>query len=1574
MLTILINCVIMALPQQAVPESTELIFTIIYTFEALLKIIARGFCIEKFTFLRDPWNWLDFIVIILAYTTIFIRSLGNLSVLRTLRVLRALKTVAIVPGLKTIVDSLIQSVIRLRDVVILTSFVLSVFALIGLQLYMGVLKRKCVYNPPGNLTDEQYNIFISDSNNWVINPLKHYILCGNSSGAMNCPEGSVCLANIGDNPDNGYTNFDSYGFAMLASFRLMTQDYWENLYQLILTAEGPFQALFFIGVIFLGSFYLINLILAIVALSYKEQQIKAIEEAALKEEERKAEEKDEIIDQVKNENTPMTFNLSISLNSLLDPKINELFYDSVQPNEKYARVERLNSNCSQVTWNYKLSDKESSDKFNSCYFPKDSSLIYIDETKLSKNLGIKSDIRPRISFLVPNFFEAKESDNMRGNSISKNYDMRLSNGLIGDQTPIKTNSEILNEAVRKYSMSFKNTEKKSTNEIYRILNMIFCTWECLPFYEKIQKLVGCFILDAFVDLFITICIIFNTLFLALDHHNMNQKISDILTTGNYIFIIIFSSEAILKLIALKPSVYFKNSWNIFDLVIVSISLAEIFLASKKMSVLRTFRLLRVFKLAKSWPTLNQLMSIIGETVGALGNLVFVLGIIVFIFAVMGNQLFGPKYLENKHVWGGEVPRWSFVDFFHSFLIVFRVLCGEWIESMWDCLRVAGWPCVPFFLLTMIIGNLVLLNLFLALLLSSFGADKLNKEEKDDDGINKIQEAIDRLRRTFHYCISIIRCMKYKQNNVNSFEVEKKSKMPCQMDPKEKEEHRNSFSLNYLENDSIIHNQNEKFIRKDIQKISNFHRKFLQLRKSAYRLVDHRYFELFTIIMIILSSISLAIEDKNIHSRPRLKFILEILDKYFTCTFAFEVLLKWLAYGIKKYFSDGWCWLDFSIVSVSLTGLTASILGVADIPAFKAMRTLRALRPLRALSRFEGIRVVVNALIGAIPSIFNVLLVCLVFWLIFSIMGVQLFAGKFYKCIYPNSTKVSYDEVTNMMECISKNYTWSNSRINFDNVINAYLALLQVATFKGWVEIMADAADMSHELNQQPRREQSIHMLLYFVFFIIFGSFFTLNLFIGVIIDNFNQQKKKHGGEGSIDMFLTEEQKKYYNAMKKMGNKKPQKALPRPKFLFARLMFDITSNQKFDIFIMICIFLNMLAMCAESYGQSEETIRTLSFINHAFISIFTTECIMKLIALNWRYFKIPWNIFDMIIVVLSLLGVIFEEFMKHVLTFSPTILRVVRVVRIGRVLRLVKGARGIRTLLFALAISLPALINIGLLLFLVIFIYSIFGMFFFMYVKYDAGLNELFNFENIYRSIITLFPLCTSAGWSSVLKTLTNDSPPDCDPTIPTPSQISKGNCGNSSVAIPYLVSYLIISFLVVVNMYIAVILENFSQAREEVQQGLTDDDYDMYYEVWQKFDPKGTEFIIYDNLFNFVDELEPPLRIAKPNRLKLISMNLTICEKNLIHCVDILDALTKNFLGTTEDIVIPLEIVKKDRPNGYKPMTTTLKLQRENYCAKTVTEAFKRYVRHKKRLQLELKLSEKASIEDFAIENSPVNI
>ena len=300
--------------------------------------------------------------------------------------------------------------------------------------------------------------------------------------------------------------------------------------------------------------------------------------------------------------------------------------------------------------------------------------------------------------------------------------------------------------------------------------------------------------------------------------------------------------------------------------------------------------------------------------------------------------------------------------------------------------------------------------------------------------------------------------------------------------------------------------------------------------------------------------------------------------------------------------------------------------------------------------------------------------------------------------------------------------------------------------------------------------------------------------------------------------------------------------------------------------------------------------------------------------------------------------------------SPTLLRVVRVFRVGRVLRLVKSAKGIRTLLFSLAVSMPALFNIGLLLFLVMFIYAIFGMNFFMHVKSvdNFGIDDLFNFQTFFRSMIILFQTCTSAGWDGVLAGLMV-VPPECTPIVADSENRPNGDCGSPALAIVYLVSYLVISFLVVINMYIAVILENFSQATEDVQQGLTQDDFDMYYEAWEKFDEKATQYINLSQLSELVDSLEEPLRLPAPNIYKLVSLNITICEEDLVHCVDILDALTRNFLGTVGDAAGDLGDLKKgpERPN-YHPMTTTLKRQREIFVARLIQRSWRNFVQNRR--------------------------
>ncbi|XP_039093104.1 sodium channel protein type 10 subunit alpha isoform X3 [Hyaena hyaena] len=1629
--TILVNCV--GMTQNELPERIEYVFTVIYTFEALIKILARGFCLNEFAYLRDPWNWLDFSVITLAYIGEAI-DLRGISGLRTFRVLRALKTVSVIPGLKVIVGALIHSVKKLADVTILTVFCLSVFALVGLQLFKGNLKNKCVKNCTALNETGNYSSYRKPDFYYNKPGTSDPLLCGNGSDAGHCPEGYFCLK-TSENPDFNYTSFDSFAWAFLSLFRLMTQDSWERLYQQTLRASGKMYMVFFVLVIFLGSFYLVNLILAVVTMAYEEQNQATIDEIEAKEKKFQ-----EALEMLRKEQEVLAA-LGIDTASLHS-------HDGSPLASKTAgeRMHRLKPRAAEGSTDDDKSPR--SDPHN--------------------QLGMAFDAEQKKTFLSAEY-------------LNEPFRTQRAMSVVSIMTSVLEEFE---ESERRCPPCLVSLAKK------------YLIWECCPTWVKLKTLLFGIVTDPFTELTITLCIVVNTLFMAMEHHRMSPDFEAMLQIGNIVFTVFFTAEMVFKIIAFNPYYYFQKRWNIFDCIIVTVSLMELGAAKKgSLSVLRTFRLLRVFKLAKSWPTLNTLIKIIGNSVGALGNLTIILAIIVFVFALVGKQLLGDNYRDHRYNISApneEWPRWHMHDFFHSFLIVFRILCGEWIENMWTCMEVGQKSiCLILFLTVMVLGNLVVLNLFIALLLNSFSADNLTAPDEDGE-VNNLKTALTRIQKFGQHtkkalCSFFSRRPKAEPQPLakpplpsakaeNHIAADTATGSPAGLpEPRGPGDDHSDFVTNpsvsvsvpIAEGESDLDDLEEEDSEEDAQssqqevisqgqqeqpqQVGRYEddmaprspgsktsseglapylgekqkdepaaqvpaegaddasssegstvdcldpeeilRKIpeladdleepddcftegcirrcpccrvdtgefpwavgWQVRKTCYRIVEHNWFESFIIFMILLSSGSLAFEDYYLDQKPTVKALLEYTDRVFTFIFVFEMLLKWVAYGFKKYFTNAWCWLDFLIVNISLTSLIAKILQYSDVASIKALRTLRALRPLRALSRFEGMRVVVDALVGAIPSIMNVLLVCLIFWLIFSIMGVNFFAGKFGRCVNKTNEYLSLvppSIVNNMSDCKNQNHTgsffWVNMKVNFDNVAMGYLALLQVATFKGWMDIMYAAVD-ARDVNLQPKWEDNVYMYLYFVIFIIFGGFFTLNLFVGVIIDNFNQQKKKLGGQ---DIFMTEEQKKYYNAMKKLGSKKPQKPIPRPLNKYQGFVFDVVTRQAFDIVIMVLICLNMITMMVETDDQSEEKTKILNKINQFFVAVFTGECVMKMFALRQYYFTNGWNVFDFIVVVLSIGSLVFSAILTSLEThFPPTLLRVIRLARIGRILRLIRGAKGIRTLLFALMMSLPALFNIGLLLFLVMFIYSIFGMASFPHVRWEAGIDDMFNFQTFASSMLCLFQITTSAGWDGLLSPILNTGPPYCDPNLPN-SNGSRGNCGSPAVGILFFTTYIIISFLIVVNMYIAVILENFNVATQESTEPLSEDDFDMFYETWEKFDPEATQFITFSALSDFADTLSGPLRIPKPNQNILIQMDLPLVPGDKIHCLDILFAFTKNVLGESGELdSLKANIEEKFMATNvskasYEPIATTLRWKQEDISATVIQKAYRSYVLHR---------------------------
>ncbi|XP_004420015.1 PREDICTED: sodium channel protein type 11 subunit alpha [Ceratotherium simum simum] len=1609
--TVIVNCVFMATASgkdksTIDTDSAEYVFTGIYIFEALIKILARGFILDEFSFLRDPWNWLDSIVIATAFVS-YLPSINvsgiSLSSLRTFRVFRALKAISVVSGLKVIVGALLRSVKKLVNVMILTLFCLSIFALVGQQLFMGNLNQRCVRKTCENINNLDDYCFEKKGST-------EFKMCGAWQGSSACSEQFECN-HTNNNPDNNFTNFDNFGWSFLAMFRLMTQDSWEKLYQQTLRTSGLYSVFFFVVVIFLGSFYLINLTLAVVTMAYEEQNRNVAAETEAKE--KMFQEAQQLLKKEKEALVAMGIDRS-SLNSLeassFSPKKRKLF-----GNKKRKSFFPRDSGKDQVPGSD--SDEDS---------PKKPHLL--EQTKrLSQNLSVD---------------HADEH---------------------GD--PIQRQRALSAVSILTITMQEQEKSQKPCLPCGENMASKYLVWDCSPQWLCIKKALRTVMTDPFTELAITICIIINTIFLAMEHYKMDPSFEKMLSTGNLVFTGIFMAEMFLKIIALDPYHYFRRGWNVFDSIVALLSFADVMNSivarKQRWPFFRSLRVLRVFKLAKSWPTLNTLIKIIGHSVGALGNLTVVLAIVVFIFSVVGMQLFGSKFNSEKSITKSCTPtvpclrRWHMGDFYHSFLVVFRILCGEWIENMWECMQQADQSlCIIVFLLIMVIGKLVVLNLFIALLLNSFSNEEKDGNSEGQARKTEVQLALDRFRRAFcfvmytleHFCHKRYR----RQNLPEQKEVtggpaaESKDIIPLVTQMKNgpdpwgelgiltsapktlSVEHDRTWLAPLAEEEddiecpdendaqpvtqpeagkqaSELHQETKKSSSPRVQSVEidvfyeddaslseqNSRKKsdaasvlsecstidpqdpfgrvsemvpkktpgrclpkglgccfpccamdkrkspwitWWNLRKTCYQIVKHSWFESFIIFVILLSSGALVFEDIHLKNQPNIEALLNYTDSIFTYIFILEMGLKWVAFGFGKYFTSAWCWLDFVIVIVSVASLI-------DLKSLKSFRTLRALRPLRALSQFEGMKVVVNALIGAIPAILNVLLVCLIFWLIFCILGVNFLSGKFARCINgtDKNSVINYSIVANHSQCKSRNFSWFTPEVNFDNVGMAYLALLQVATFKGWMEIMYAAVDSTKE-DEQPKFEDNKYMYLYFVVFIIFGSFFTLNLFIGVIIDNFNQQQKKISGQ---DIFMTEEQKKYYNAMKKLGSKKPQKPIPRPLNKCQGLVFDLVTNQVFDIVIIILIFLNMVTMMAESHDQSKDTTLILERLNLAFVVIFTIECLIKIFALRQYYFTNGWNLFDCVIVVLSIVSTMVSalENQEHI-PFPPTLFRIIRLARIGRVLRLVRAARGIRTLLFALMMSLPSLFNIGLLLFLVMFIYAIFGMSCFGKVK-DNGIDDIFNFKTFVHSMLCLFQITTSAGWDALLSPMLQ-SKDSCN--------ANSESCHLSTIAITYFVSYIIISFLIVVNMYIAVILENFNIATEESEDPLGEDDFEIFYEVWEKFDPEATQFIKYSALSDFADALPEPLRVAKPNKFQFLVMDLPMVSGDRLHCLDILFAFTTRVLGDSNGLDSMKAMMEEKFMEAnpfkklYEPIVTTTKRKEEERCAAVIQKAFRKYM------------------------------
>ncbi|ERL93537.1 hypothetical protein D910_10826 [Dendroctonus ponderosae] len=1643
MATILLNCVFLAMTETI--DEAEYIFLAIYTLEMIIKTIAKGFILNKYTYLRNPWNWLDFVVITSGYATIGVEG-ANLAGLRTFRVLRALKTISILPGLKTIINALLHSFKQLAEVMTLTIFCLMVFALFALQVYKGELRNKCVLKmDDNNATYEDWFNWTRNSENWLRrNETEEPILCGNVTGSRHCPITHTCLC-VGENPNHGYTSFDNFLWSMLTTFQLITLDYWENVYNMERKKElvdHREDSTF--------SFDPTNLNVKRLS-RQKIKKIDARKGVLLSSYTRK---KTRRRKRNRNSTNPKSETGSgILETSGGQPENNESTSTKPSPKKNGRQSQTSGSPRPQ-----QLALPYPTQKHVQLSDPK-----YPDTLHPNKPLGpTKSGMQSRQA--SSNSEGGKQSslddsgvgdDHEEGDATSEDVASHTHSSLRRlEVTPVTVAVSPKQIKVIKCNGIGSNKKKSElfalqTDYLSQIVvpdqeipdRNCFCCERCCVDYEgwlQFQQGLYQIVKDPLFELAITVCIVLNTMFLAMEHHGMSESLLRALDIGNKVFTSIFTFECCLKIMALSKD-FFNCGWNVFDLIIVSASLLDlIFELVDGLSVIRGLRLLRVLKLAQSWITMKVLLSIIISSIGALGNLTFVLVIVIYIFAVIGMQLFSKDYTEEKF-YPDPVPRWNFTDFFHSFMMIFRILCGEWIEPLWDCMRAEDYDgpgiCLAVFLPTLVMGNFMVLNLFLALLLNSFNSEELRHRKEEVGDVSKLTQSFQRIRDLVRK-----RRLQEQRQNENNSRLEQIVREVMQRHADEEAFKAGKFSLG-----KIVFALDCFFASAEFKKAQQFPRDKRSYQEAMNRPISIISYDIPEYQDILLEkgkdssysqqhyALFLSTSSKDTDSPPKyskserrkLRNMSSGVDttnssrdtentnldaksdKVLTTTeskeddgktkqAAADNLQPWqtlvsyvdeLTLGgrrnSKGHFIDGMgnfpgfgkpkppkvpsncfpatfynrcSWLNRcseSEVGIKWTKFRTAVLAIVDTSTFEWFILVLIFASSVTLC-FEDIHLDENPRLKELLYWTN-LAFSIIFVIEMFFKWVALGFNKYFSSFWTLLDFLIVFVVQTKWDCADLNYTWENSKISFDHVGVAYLALFQVATFEGWMEVMADAVD-ARKVNEQPTREANIYAYLYFVVFIVCGSFFTLNLFIGVIIDNFNMLKKKYEG-GVLEMFLTESQKHYYTAMKKLGRKKPQKVIKRPMNAFLAMFYDLSNSRRFEIAIFVLIFLNMLTMGIEHYGQPHAVFFILEVSNAFFTTVFGLEAIVKMIGLRYHYFTVPWNVFDFLLVLASILGILMEDIMID-FPVSPTLLRVVRVFRIGRILRLIKAAKGIRKLLFALVVSLPALFNIGALLALITFIYAIIGMFLFGHVRQQGALDDMVNFETFGRSMHLLFRLITSAGWNDVLESLMIEYP-DCDPHY---RNQTNGNCGYPLLSIIYFTSFIIINYMIVINMYIAIILENFNQAHQEEEIGIVEDDLEMFYIRWSKYDPHATQFIRFAQLSDFIASLDPPLGIAKPNTVALVSFNLPICRGNKIHCLDILHSLVKHVLGHVEETDNFRQLQEQMNIKFKKQFPTRKELEivsstriwkRQDKAARLMQRTWKEYLRRKKEKERE---------------------
>ncbi|KAL2104069.1 hypothetical protein ACEWY4_000937 [Coilia grayii] len=1394
LLTILANCISLAiflpLPEEdtngsnTTLETLEYIFLVIFTVECFLKIVAYGLIFHDGAYLRNPWNCLDFVIVFMGLFTFIVDTINKLSgipvekgggfdmkALRAFRVLRPLRLITGVPSLHVVMNSIIKAMLPLFHVALLVFLVVTIYAIMGLELFKCKMHKTCYYKG----TD-----IYGTAENEMPAP------CAQAGHGRRCLiNGTECRGDW-PGPNNGITHFDNFGFAMLTVFQCITTESWTNVLYWVNDAIGKDWAwVYFVSLILLGSFFMLNLTLGVLSGEFSKER----EKSRSRGEFQKLRERQQMDEDLKGYMEWITHGEFIEGQALLPLKEN-----------------------------------------------------------------------------------GSETDSL--------YDM-----------------EGLNRVVYYYRLA-RRWNRVLRRKCVIVVKMRMFNW------------------------LVILTVLLNTLAIATEHHHQSESLTQLQDVANRIFLALFTIEMIMKMYAFGLQSYFMSILNRVDFFVVVIGLLEVILIAAGdmsplgVSVMRCMRLLRLLKVTKNWTSLSNLIASLLNSVRSIACLLLLLFLFIVIFSLIGMQVFGGKFNFSD----GVLRRSNFNNFPQALISVFQVLTGEdWDAIMYDGIMAHGGPSFPgilvsiYFVILFILGNFILLNVFLAIAvdnlteaesLTSAQAEKeLEKERKkmlraNITGRSEEEKARKLAEQRAKAAEGMATTAKMKIDEFESNVNEVKDPFPTADFPGDDEEDQPEIPDSprprpmadlQLKEEAVPLPQASSFF------IFGPENKF---RKLCFRIINHTKFTNLILLFILLSSISLAAEDP-IDPKSFTNEILSYADIVFTTVFTIEIALKMTVYGAflheGSFCRNAFNILDLIVVIVSLLsfGLESSAISVVKI-----LRVLRILRPLRALNRAKGLKHVIQCVFVAVKSIGNIILVVVILDFIFACIGVQLFKGKFYSCTDP--TKLTEEEcqgnfikhLTNAIpDTEVRPREWVNHDFSFDNIFSAMLTLFTVSTLEGWPELLYKAIDSDKE-DMGPVFNNRVDISIFFIIYIILIAFFMMNIFVGFVIVTFRAQ----GNNEYQDCELDKNQRQCIQYALKA---RPLKCYI-PKNPRQYQVWYLVTSCYFEYLMFFLIMLNTLCLGIQHCNQSHQVTKLADTLNIIFTVLFTMEMVVKQIAFKLKgYFGDPWNVFDFLIVIGSIVDVVLSEvdaalassgglYCLHGCAETNPLQAIAdaenarvtitffRLFRVMRLIKLLHRSEGIRNLLWTFIKSSQIFPNVALLIIMLFFIYSVVGMQIFGKIALVDGteINRNNHFQTFPSAVLLLFRCATGEGWHRIMLDSTYGKL--CDPK----AEVHPGEeytCGSNFALFYFLSFYMLCAFLVI-NLFVAVIMDNFDYLTRDWSI-LGPHHLDEFKKIWAEYDPEATGRIKHLDVVTLLRRIQPPLGFGKfcPHRAacrRLIGMNM----------------------------------------------------------------------------------------------------